>query len=46
VFERGDILTLVARDTFGVASTVVEFELSFDAETPSTVKTGKEPDDR
>jgi hypothetical protein len=46
VIERRDILALVAWNTFGVKMTVVEFQLPLDAETSSTIKAGKEPDDR
>jgi len=45
MIERGDVLTLVAWNTFRVMSTVVKFELSLEAETSSTIKAGKEPDD-
>jgi hypothetical protein len=40
------MLTLIAWNTFRVMLTVVEFELSLEAETSSTIKTGKDADDR
>jgi hypothetical protein len=46
VVEKRDILTLVAWNTRRVMLTVVEVKLPLEAETSSTIKTGKEPDDR